>query len=214
MAGRQEGGKGRDAEAKGPGRPAAGDETPQAAKRIADEAKAIKGSRFALMKGRENLTERQKAKLDQLKSAVSRLFRAWELKEDLRAVYRMKDAAKAEALLDDWLHRAAYCKIPKVVEVEKKVRRRRDDILRSISLNISNARVESINNKQQDQGDGEDGLWVQEHRQPRGIADASMLGHQAAATVETKNRNSESGLALRALYHTNYRSLKKGLDSL
>ena len=50
-------------------------------------------------------------------------------------------------LLDDWLHRAAYCKIPKVVEVEKKVRRRRDDILRSISLNISNARVESINNK-------------------------------------------------------------------
>lgn len=132
---------------KGPGRPAAGDETPQAAKRLADEAKAIKGSRFALVKGRENLTERQKAKLDQLKSAGSRLFRAWELKEDLRAVYRAKDAAEAEALLDDWLHRAAYCKIPKVVEVEKKVRRRRDDILRSISLNISNARVESINNK-------------------------------------------------------------------
>ena len=43
--------------------------------------------------------------------------------------------------------RITYCKIPKVVEVEKKVRRRRDDILRSISLNISNARVESINNK-------------------------------------------------------------------
>lgn len=34
-----------------------------------------------------------------------------------------------------------------------------------------------------------------------------MLGHQAAVTVETKNRNSESGLALRALYHTNCRSL-------
>lgn len=57
--------------------------------------------------------------------------------------------------------------------------------------------------------DGEDGLWVQERRQPRGIADASMFGHQAAATAETKNRNSESGLALRALYHTDYRSLVK-----
>lgn len=130
-----------------PGRPATGDETPPETKKLADDAKAIKGSRFALVKGKENLTEHQKAKLKQLRSTGSRLFRAWELKEDLRAVYQTKDIAQAEILLDDWLHRAAYCKIPKVVEVEKKIRRRRDDILRSISLNISNARVESINNK-------------------------------------------------------------------
>lgn len=132
---------------KRPGRPALGDETPPEVKRLADKARAIKGSRFALVKGKENLTEGQKAKLGQLKSAGSHLFRAWELKEDLRAVYQAKDTTEAEALLDDWLHRAAYCKIPKVVEVEKKVRRRREDILRSISLSISNARVESINNK-------------------------------------------------------------------
>ena len=132
---------------KKPGRPAAGDETPPEAKRLADDARAIKGSRFALVKGKENLTENQKVKLNQLKSAGSHLFRAWELKEDLRAVYQARDTTEAVTLLDDWLHRAAYCKIPKVVEVEKKVRRRRDDILRSISLNISNARVESINNK-------------------------------------------------------------------
>ena len=130
-----------------PGRPSAGDETPPEAKRLAEAAKAIKGTRFALVKGREGLTEGQKAKLDNLKSAGSRLFRAWELKEDLRAVFQAGDAAEAEALLGDWLHRAAYCRIPKVVAVEKKVRRRRDDILRAVSLNISNARVESINNK-------------------------------------------------------------------
>lgn len=130
-----------------PGRPAAGDETPPEAKRLAEEARAIKGTRFALVKGREGLTESQKAKLDGLRRAGSRLFRAWELKEDLRAVFQAGDPAEAERLLDDWLHRAAYCKIPKVVEVEKKVRRRRDDILRAVSLGISNARVEAINNK-------------------------------------------------------------------
>lgn len=35
----------------------------------------------------------------------------------------------------------------KVVAVEKKARRRRGDILRAVSPNISNARVESINGK-------------------------------------------------------------------
>lgn len=76
-----------------------------------------------------------------------RLFRAQELKEDLRAVFKAGDVAEAERPLDDWLHRAAYCRIAKVVAVEKKVGRRRNDILRAVSLNISNARIESTNNK-------------------------------------------------------------------
>lgn len=130
-----------------PGWPSAGDETPPDSPRLAEAARAIKGTRLALVKGRESLTESQRAKLDNLKSAGSRLFRAWELKEDLRAVFRAGGVAEAERLLDDWLHRAAHCRIPKVVEVVKKVRRRRGDILRSISLDISKARVESINNK-------------------------------------------------------------------
>ena len=45
------------------------------------------------------------------------------------------------------MHRAAYCKIAKVVAVEKKVRRRRDDIIAAVELGISNGRVEAINNK-------------------------------------------------------------------
>lgn len=94
-----------------PGRPSAGDETPPEAVKLAEAAKAVKGTRFALVKGKENLTESQKAKLDKLKSVGSRLFRTWELKEDLRAVFQTGDAAEAERLLDDWLHRAAYCKI-------------------------------------------------------------------------------------------------------
>lgn len=130
-----------------PGKPAAGDETPPETLNLAGAAKEIKGTRFALAKGRESLTDSQRAKLDRLKPVESRLFRTWEPQEDLCAVFRTGDATEAERLLDDWLHRAAYCKIAKVVAVEKKVRRRRDDILRAVSPDIGNARVESINNK-------------------------------------------------------------------
>lgn len=70
-----------------------------------------------------------------------------QFKEDLRAVFRAADGSEAAELLDDWMHRAAYCKIAKVVAVEKKVRRRRDDIIAAVELGISNGRVEAINNK-------------------------------------------------------------------
>ena len=130
-----------------PGRPCACDATPAAAKALKAAADSIKGSRFALIKGAENLTDAQTAKLKELKKAGSRLFRAWELKEDLRAVFKAADADGARTLLDDWLRRACRCRIAQVVDVNKKVRRRRDDIIRAVELGISNARVEAINKK-------------------------------------------------------------------
>ena len=115
---------------------------------LEEEAASIKGSRYALVKNPEDLTDGQRARLEALKKrAGSRLGRAWELKEDLRAVFRAADGSEAAELLDDWMHRAAYCKIAKVVAVEKKVRRRRDDIIAAVELGISNGRVEAINNK-------------------------------------------------------------------
>lgn len=105
-------------------------------------------SRYALVKNPEDLTDGQRARLEALKKrAGSRLVRAWELKEDLRAVFRAADGSEAAELLDDWMHRAACCKIAKVVAVEKKVRRRRDDIIAAVELGIGNGRVEAVNNK-------------------------------------------------------------------
>jgi len=129
------------------GRPASGDETPEETKELMAKAKAIKGTKLVLTKGKENLTDIQKKKLAELNRAGSHLIRAWELKEDLRAVFKAEDADEARALLDNWLRRACRSRIPQVVEVNKKVRSRRDDIVRAVELGISNARVEAINSK-------------------------------------------------------------------
>ena len=133
---------------KGPGRPKKDEETPPEVRALRDEADSVKGSRYALLKNPENLTDAQRGKLESLKKrAGSRLFRAWELKEDLRAVFRAETVEEASALLERWLHDAAYCKIKPVVEVEKKVRRRRADVIAAVELGVSNGRVEAINNK-------------------------------------------------------------------
>lgn len=131
-----------------PGRPRRGEETPPEARALKEAADAIKGSRYALVKNPENLTGAQRAKLDSLKRrAGSRLLRAWELKEDLRAVFGAETADDAGRLLDAWLHDAACCRIGPVVAVEKKVRRRRADVMAAVELGIGNGRVEAVNNK-------------------------------------------------------------------
>lgn len=144
MAARQAEREARAAEAQGAARAA---ELRERARSLSADATRIKGSRYALAKNPEDLTERQKERLSELKRAEGHLARAWTLKEDLRAVFRAGDAHEAEGLLDAWLKAAAYCRIAPVVAVEKKVRRRRADIVAAVDLGIGNGRVESINNK-------------------------------------------------------------------
>ncbi|MBM6785337.1 transposase [Collinsella tanakaei] len=42
---------------------------------------------------------------------------------------------------------ACRCRIPQFVELSRKVRRKREGVLRSVELGVSNARVEAVNNK-------------------------------------------------------------------
>lgn len=125
---------------RGPGRPHRGEGAP------ADPARAVKGLRFPLLKNPEDLTGGQASALEGLGAAGGALWRGYLLKEGLRAVFRAP-APEAAAELDRWLARACRSRIPRFVELSRKVRRKRDGILRSIELGVSNARVEAVNNK-------------------------------------------------------------------
>lgn len=111
-----------------------------------DPAAAVKGLRFPLLKNPEDLTGRQASTLDALRRTGSALWRAYLLKEGLRAVFRAGPGEAADAL-DGWLAWACRSRIPRFVELSRKVRRKRRGILRSIELGVSNARVEAVNNK-------------------------------------------------------------------
>lgn len=92
------------------------------------------------------LTEGQASALSGLKAAGAPLWRGYLLKEGLRALFRA-GTERAAGGLDHWLAWACRCRIPEFVELSRKVGRKRDGILRSIALGVSNARVEAVNNK-------------------------------------------------------------------
>ena len=118
------------------GRPRKGGQAPP------DPAGPVKGLRFPLLKNPENLTEGQASALSGLKAAGAPLWRGYLLKEGLRA-----GPERAAGELDRWLALACRCRMPEFVELSRKVRRKRDGILRSIALGVSNARVEAVDNK-------------------------------------------------------------------
>lgn len=109
-------------------------------------AKLVKNRLTLTLKNPEDLTGRQASALEGLRRTGSALWRAYLLKEGLRAVFRAGPGEAADEL-DGWLAWACRSRIPRFVELSRKVRRKRRGILRSIELGVSNARVEAVNNK-------------------------------------------------------------------
>jgi len=107
-------------------------------------AKDLKGARFALWKNPENLTARQRHKLADVQKTNHRLYRAYLLKEQLRALYRVP-AKHAQDMLDAWLGWARRSRLAAFVKLAKTITQQQAGILAAIDHGLSNARVEAIN---------------------------------------------------------------------
>ncbi len=99
-----------------------------------------------LWKNPEDLTTNQEAKLAWIAETDPRLYRAYLLKEGLRAVFAVGGDDGKQAL-DRWLGWAQRSRIPEFVEVGRRIRRHRQAIDASLEWGLSNALVESTNTK-------------------------------------------------------------------
>jgi len=119
-------------------------------RRLPDDrwAKDFKGSRWALLKNPEDLTDAQAAQLARIRRSGGGIARAYEMKEQFRALLA-GDLTREEAdeLLDRWCTRASRSRLAPFVKVAKTMRQRRDMILNAIEHGISNGRVEGFNTK-------------------------------------------------------------------
>jgi len=84
--------------------------------------------------------------MEMLIKSDKRLYRAYLLKESLRTVFKYTHETAIDEL-KKWLSWSARCRIPEFVELSKKIRRHKEAILSSIKHELSNARIEAVNNK-------------------------------------------------------------------
>nr|CDL66525.1 unnamed protein product [uncultured bacterium] len=116
-----------------------------------NEAKAkateIKTSAYALGKAPENLTSNQAARLEMIANTNPKLFRGYKLKEQLRLALKFSDLKEAKDELKSFFWKATHSRIQVLKELAYKIRRHEEHILNTIETQLSNARVEAINNK-------------------------------------------------------------------
>jgi len=122
----------------------------QQLRRLPDDryARDFKGARWALLKNPEDLTDNQADQLDRIRRTRGGIWRAYEMKEQFRAIIAgdlSRDAAAT--LLDRWCARAQRCRLDPFIRCARTMRERRELILNALEHGISNGRVEGLNTK-------------------------------------------------------------------
>lgn len=110
-------------------------------------ARDWRATRWALRRGSERLPDDKRALINTLRRSRHRLFRAWELKEMLRDLYRNINPTDARDYLKHWCTTAKRSKIPAFIQLAKKITNHFEGIIAAIRLGITNALAESINAK-------------------------------------------------------------------
>ena len=109
-------------------------------------AKVVKGSRWALLKNPEALTDKQRSCLELLEAINHETFRAYLLKEQLRAVFKLR-GPDAVSGLGAWIDAACASDVDVFVDLGYQIRANRDGIENALKHGLSNGIVESVNTK-------------------------------------------------------------------
>jgi transposase len=111
-------------------------------------ARRFKDARWSLLKSPPNLSDKQAVTLRKLKRAGGQVWRAYTLKEALRAIFApdltLEDVT---ALIDRFISKATRSRLAPFVKLAKTIRQHRDGILHAVRLGINQGRTEALNNK-------------------------------------------------------------------
>ena len=101
--------------------------------------------RATLRAAAENLDPLGQQIITQLRRRRPRLHRAWQLKEQLRGLYRDVDPADAATYLKRWITAALESRIRAFVTLARRIRHHVDGIIAAVQLGLSNSLTEGIN---------------------------------------------------------------------
>lgn len=112
---------------------------------LKQKAKDIKGSKYALGKNPENLTDAQKDKLALIQESYPDLYKVYQCKETIRVITHMKSVELAEVELKTWIAETMQSDNERLIELAKKIQRHFDNILNAIRYQVNSSRSEATN---------------------------------------------------------------------
>jgi len=111
-------------------------------------ARDFKGCRWALLKNPDDLNAKQQHQLASIRRTRGGIWRAYEMKEQFRAIFDPAlPPADAIVLLDRWISRASRSRLESFVTAARTIRDRRPLIINTLEQRLTNGRIEGLNTK-------------------------------------------------------------------
>ncbi len=107
----------------------------------------IKGSRYLLLKNRQNLRPHERGRLRDLLAANERISAVYQLKDQLKMIYHYRKRGWAKKALDQWCALAADVQHPAMKRFIGRLRFFEYGILNHCDYAIGTGRLEGVNNK-------------------------------------------------------------------
>lgn len=107
----------------------------------------LKHSRYVLLKNEENLTAKQKIKFDQIQQANFEVSRAWQARENFKAVFKNSTLPESQAIYEQWHQAVQDSGIKEVIKVAQMFSNHLAGVLQAMTSTLSNARAERLNGK-------------------------------------------------------------------
>ena len=104
-------------------------------------------TKYIWLKSQENLTEKQRAKLDEIFHLQLETGKAWSYKEALRDLWEHDDAVSATHYFKDWYRRVIHTKLEPMKKVARTIKERLENVVSYCTHGITNAVAEGINSK-------------------------------------------------------------------
>jgi transposase len=112
-----------------------------------EDREILKGSRYLLLKNEENLTAKQRPRLQKLLAMNETLNTVYVLKDQLKMVYYYSDRELVKQTLDDWCRMAQSVNHPSMRAFIKKLRFFESGILNHADYPIGTSDLEGVNTK-------------------------------------------------------------------
>ena len=107
--------------------------------------KRLSGTRYLFGYSDENVPDKQRERLEQLKADKLDTARAWAIKEFLRTLWSSPDRASALQVFTKWVGWAQRSRLEPMIDLARRLRARLHNILTFVEHRITNALSEGLN---------------------------------------------------------------------
>lgn len=112
-----------------------------------EEKPVLRGAKYLLLKNHQNLSPKQRNRLEELLSLNQNLNVVYVLKDDLKRLWNGTEREEAALLLADWIQAAQESGIGPLADFAKTLNHHAYGLLNHCDYPINNAQLEGLNNK-------------------------------------------------------------------